>query len=359
MARWFFMEETNALIQQRKAKLEALRQRGIDPFRNRFRPTEKCAEAKANNAEGREVALAGRITAHRDMGKSMFIDIKDQSGRIQVYAQKNVLGDEQFDIFRHLDLGDFMGARGTLFTTKTGEISVRLTQFVILAKALRPPPEKWHGLADTETRYRQRYLDLMANDEVKRVFLLRSQAVREIRNFLNERGYVEVETPMMQAIPGGAAAQPFKTHHNALGCDFYLRIALELYLKRLLVGGLDRVFEIGRNFRNEGLSRKHNPEFTMLEAYEAYGDYESMMELVQSMICQIAQKVLGTLVIEHKDAEGKVMKTIDLTAPWRRVKYKDLVRERGGEDWFAITTEQRRERAIKLGTEIAKGYEEF
>src|SRR5882724_1740529 len=306
------MEDTNSLIEQRKAKLTALRAKGIDPFQNKFTPTEACAEARANYVEGRDVALAGRITAHRDMGKSLFIDIKDQSGRIQVYAQKNVLGDEQFDIFRHLDLADFLGVRGTLFTTKTGEISVRLTSFVVLAKALRPPPEKWHGLADTETRYRQRYLDLMANDDVKRVFLLRSQIIREMRNFLNERGYVEVETPMMQAIPGGAAAQPFKTFHNALGCEFYLRIALELYLKRLLVGGLDRVYEIGRNFRNEGLSRKHNPEFTMLEAYQAYGDYESMMELVQSLIGQVAQKVLGTLSIEHKDAEGKPTKTIDL-----------------------------------------------
>src|SRR5436309_14204776 len=232
------------------------------------------------------------------MGKSQFIDLKDQTGRIQVYAQKQTLGDEQFDIFKHLDLGDFIGARGTMFTTKTGEVSVKITSFVILAKALRPPPEKWHGLADTEIRYRQRYLDLMANDEVRKTFLLRSQVVREIRNFLNERGYVEVETPMMQAIPGGAAAQPFKTHHDALGCDFYLRIALELYLKRLLVGGIDKVYEIGRNFRNEGLSRKHNPEFTMLEAYQAYGDYESMMELVQGLVCHVAEDVLDMLTIE-------------------------------------------------------------
>ena len=353
------MDETNALIEQRKAKLAALRAKGINPFANKFRSTEKCAEAKVNYVEGREVALAGRITAHRDMGKSMFIDIKDQSGRIQVYAQKNVLGDEQFDIFRHLDLGDFIGARGNLFTTKSGEISVRLSSFVSLAKALRPPPEKWHGLADTETRYRQRYLDLLGNDEVKRVFLLRSQIIHEIRQFLTARGYVEVETPMMQAIPGGAAAQPFVTHHNALGCNFYLRIALELYLKRLLVGGLDRVFEIGRNFRNEGLSRKHNPEFTMLEAYEAYGDYESMMKLVQSMICHVAQTVLGTLVIEHKDGEGKVLKTIDLTPPWRRVKYKDIVKETAGTDWFQITASERRERAGKLGAEIAAQYEDF
>src|SRR5688572_10692834 len=196
------MEETNSLIQQRKAKLQALRERGIDPFRNKFRPTEKCADARAKYAEGREVSLAGRISAHRDMGKSMFIDIKDQSGRIQVYAQKNVLGDEQFEIFKHLDLGDFIGVRGTMFTTKTGEISVKLTSFVILAKALRPPPAEWHGLEDTEIRYRQRYLDLMANDEVKQTFLKRSEIIREIRNFLHSRGYVEVETPMMQAIPG-------------------------------------------------------------------------------------------------------------------------------------------------------------
>src|SRR5882762_1975787 len=294
------MDETNSLIDQRKAKLAALRAKGINPFANKFVPAEGCGQARANYAEGREVAIAGRITAHRDMGKSMFIDLKDQSGRIQVYAQKQALGDDQFGIFQHLDLGDFIGVRGTMFTTKTGEISVKLASFVILAKALRPPPEKWHGLVDTEIRYRQRYLDLMANDKVKEIFLLRSAIVREIRNFFHARGFVEVETPMMQAIPGGAAAQPFVTHHKALGCNFYLRIALELYLKRMLVGGMDRVFEIGRIFRNEGLSRKHNPEFTMLEAYQAYGDYETMMELVQSMICQVAEKVLGTLVIKHE-----------------------------------------------------------
>jgi lysyl-tRNA synthetase class 2 len=353
------MDESNSLVEQRKAKLAALRARGIDPFRNQFRPTEKCDEARKQYAEGREVAVAGRVTAHRDMGKSMFIDVRDQSGRLQVYAQKNVLGDEQFEVFRHLDLGDFIGARGTLFTTRTGEITVKLTSFTILAKALRPPPEKWHGLADTEIRYRQRYLDLVANPEIKDVFLKRSQIVTEIRAFLNSRGFVEVETPMMQAIPGGAAAQPFITHHNALGTNFYLRIALELYLKRLLVGGIDKVYELGRNFRNEGLSRKHNPEFTMLEAYEAFGDYESMMELVQSMVCHVAEKVLGTHLIEHKDAEGKVVKTIDLTPPWRRVKYKDLVKERAGADWFELTPGQRRERALQLGAELGKDYEDF
>src|ERR1017187_3546314 len=304
------MDDTNSLIEQRRAKLAALRAKGIDPFKNKFSPTETCKQARDNYTEGREVAVAGRITAHREMGKSMFIDVRDQSGRIQIYAQKNTLGDEQWNIFAHLDLGDFIGARGHLFTTKTGEISIKLESFVILAKALRPPPAKWHGLEDTEIRYRQRYLDLMANPEVKEIFLKRSEIIREIRNFLHARGFVEVETPMMQAIPGGAAAQPFKTHHNALGCDFYLRIALELYLKRLLVGGVDKVFEIGRNFRNEGLSRKHNPEFTMLEAYEAYGDYESMMELVQGLVCHVAQKVLGTLSVK-RSRQANVRNIID------------------------------------------------
>jgi lysyl-tRNA synthetase, class II len=353
------MDDTNSLIEQRKAKLAALRTKGIDPFKNKFTPDETCSHAREHYAEGREVALAGRITAHRDMGKSMFLDIRDQSGRMQIYAQKNVLGDEQFAIFQHLDLADFIGVKGAQFTTKTNEISVKITGFTILAKALRPPPAKWHGLEDTEIRYRQRYLDLMANPEVKELFLMRSEIIREIRNFLHKRGYVEVETPMMQAIPGGAAAQPFVTKHNALGCNFYLRIALELPLKRMLIGGVDKVFEIGRVFRNEGLSRKHNPEFTMLEAYEAYGDYESMMELVQGLVCHVAENVVDTLFIEHKDAEGKVVKTINLTPPWRCVKYKDLVREKAGADWFDISAKERRQRAHDLGAEIGKEYEDF
>jgi lysyl-tRNA synthetase class 2 len=248
---------------------------------------------------------------------------------------------------------------GTLFTTRTGEISVRITRFVILAKALRPPPVKWYGLEDTEIRYRQRYLDLIANPEVRELFLKRSEILREIRNFLHARGFAEFETPVLQAIPGGAAARPFKTHHNALGCDFFLRIALELPLKRLLVGGFDKVFEIGRVFRNEGISRKHNPEFTMLEAYEAYGDYESMMELVQGLICHVAENVLDTLIIEHKDAEGRVIRTIDLTPPWPRVRYKELVRERAGADWFDVSPAERRRRAVELGAEIGKDYEDF
>src|SRR5690242_15445577 len=390
------MDETNSLIEQRKTKLKQLEAKGIFPFKNKFTPTEACDDAREKYKRGEyndttEVSVAGRITAHREMGKSMFIDVRDQSGRLQIYAQKNHLEETapgSWDIFTHLDLGDFIGAKGKLFTTKTGEISLKLDSFVILAKALRPPPEKWHGLADTEIRYRQRYLDLMANPDVKDVFLMRSEIIREIRNFLHDRGFVEVETPMMQAIPGGAAAQPFITKHNALGCNFYLRIALELYHKRLLVGGIDRVFEIGRVFRNEGLSRKHNPEFTMLEAYQAFGDYESMMELVQSMICHVTEKVLGALIIKHEHEIERVRledqtyridpdtiavesprflvktltKMIKLTPPWRRVKYKDLVREVAGKDWFDVSPAERRRRAIedlKLEGDIAAGYEDF
>ena len=360
------MDDTNSLIEQRRSKLAALQGTGINPFQNKFKPGVGCGEARANFeagalAEGAVVAIAGRITAHRDMGKSQFLDLKDTSGRIQIYAQKQTLGDEQFEIFKHLDLADFIGVEGTLFRTRAGEPSVKVERFVILGKALRPPPGKWHGLEDTEIRYRQRYLDLMSNDDVKQTFLKRSAIVHEIRQFFHGRGYVEVETPAMQPIPGGAAAAPFKTFHNALGCEFYLRIALELYHKRLLVGGIDKLFEIGKNFRNEGLSRRHNPEFTMLEAYQAFGDYETMMETVESLIKHVAQKVLGTLVIDHRTPEGQVYKTIDLTT-WRRARYKDLVREKAGDDWFAVTPEERRRRAIedlKLAGDIAAGYEDF
>ena len=331
------MEDNNSLIAQRRKKLDDLRAKGINPFANKFSPTESCDQAREKYAEGREVALAGRITAHREMGKSIFIDLKDQSGRVQVYAQKQALGDEQFDIFKHLDLGDFLGVTGTMFTTKTGEISVKLASFVILAKALRPPPEKWHGLADTEIRYRQRYLDLMANDNVKKTFLLRSAIVREIRNFFHSRSFVEVETPMMQSIPGGAAAlrsSPITTRSASI---FTCASPSNCSTNVCSWAALTNIFEIGKNFRNEGLSRQHNPEFTMLEAYQAYGDYETMMELVESLIVQVAENIFDTLFIEHKDAEGKVTKTINLTPPWRAQKYKDLVREKAGADWFGIS----------------------
>lgn len=353
------MDESNKLVEQRRHKLEALRNAGMDPFQNNFQPDTTCAETHDAYVEGKCVSTAGRIVSHRVFGKAMFVNIIDQSGKAQFYASRNDLGEADFEILKHVDLGDFIGVTGTLFTTKTGEKSIHISKYVLLSKALRPPPEKFHGLVDTEIRYRQRYLDLISNRDVKDVFLKRSQIISEIRKFLESRGYVEVETPMMQSIPGGAAAQPFTTHHNALGCQFFMRIALELYLKRLLVGGFDRVFEIGRNFRNEGLSRRHNPEFTMLEAYQAYGDYRSMMELVQSMVCHVAQKVLGSLVIEHKDHEGNVLRTIDLTPDWRTVRYKDLVREKAGEDWFELTPQQRRSKALELGAEVHDSDEDF
>ena len=361
------MEDTNQLIEQRKANLKELEALGVKPFANKFTPSIGCAEARARYEAGdyndeTEVMVAGRITAHRDMGKSQFLDVRDGSGRIQIFANAKALGDDLFKVVKCLDLGDFIGVKGLMFKTRMGEISVKAQEITVVSKALRPMPAKWHGLEDTEVRYRQRYLDLIANEDVKDTFLKRSAIIREIRNFLHGRGFVEVETPMMQAIPGGAAATPFVTQHNALGCQFYLRIALELYLKRLLVGGMDKVFEIGRNFRNEGLSRRHNPEFTMLEAYEAYGDYETMMNLLEGMVCHVATQVVDTLVIEHKDSEGAVTKTINLTPPWRRAKYKDLVREKAGDDWFELTPEKRRERALnelKLQGDIENECEDF
>lgn len=353
------MDDDNKLIEQRRQKLEALKESGIDPFQNNYDPDTSCADVKDAYEEGKIVKIAGRVAARRVMGKSTFMHIVDQSGKAQFYASKNDLGDEPYKILKSIDLGDFIGVEGKLFTTKTGECSIHISDYVIVSKALRPPPEKFKGLVDTEIRYRQRYLDLISNQEVKEVFLMRSQIIREIRNYLHDQGYIEVETPMMQAIPGGAAAQPFVTHHNALNSQFYLRIALELYLKRLLVGGIDRVFEIGRNFRNEGLSRRHNPEFTMLEAYQAYGDYKSMMALVQGMVCHIAEKVLGTLKIEHKNEEGEVTKTIDLTPDWRTVRYKDLIREKTSDDWFDLSPDERRSRAIDLGAEIHESDEDF
>ena len=353
------MDDTNALRAQRQAKLDTLRAEGLDPFTQKFTPRETCDQARSHYTEGRPTTLAGRITARREMGKSTFLDLRDGTGRLQLYLQKQALGDDQFGLLKHLDLGDFIGVEGTLFTTRMGEISLKVARIVPLVKALRPPPEKWHGLVDTETRYRQRYLDLMANESVRDTFLKRSAIVREIRAFLHQRDFVEVETPMMHAIPGGAAAKPFLTQHQALGCSFYLRIALELYLKRLLVGGFDRVFELGRNFRNEGISRRHNPEFTMLEVYQAYGDYETMMELLQSMVCHVAQTVLGSLVVEHRNPGGEVTRTINLTPPWPRTRYHDLVRQHAGSDWFELRPEARRDRATQLGAELGAADQDF
>jgi lysyl-tRNA synthetase class 2 len=339
------MDEENELIALRRKKLDALRAKGVEPFSGGFEVTGSIAELREKFKEGETLRAAGRITAHRDMGKSHFLDLRDATGRIQIYIHAKEVGVELIDLFQLLDLGDFIGVEGTCFVTKSGEPTLKVRTFQLLAKALRPLPEKWHGLQDIEARYRQRYLDLLTNERSRGMFVKRIAIIRETRRFFEERGFLEVETPILQTIPGGAAAEPFRTHHKALGIDLYLRIALELYLKRLLVGGFYKVFEINRNFRNEGISRKHNPEFTMLEAYWAYADWEKMANLVEELICFLAEKICGSLTIEHRDSEEKIVRTIKLKRPWRRVRYHDLVREVAGKDWFEISSEQRRDRA--------------
>src|SRR5436190_7764478 len=339
------MEDENELIGLRRKKLEALRAKGIDPFGTAFDVSGSIAEVRTQFKEGETLRVAGRITAHRDMGKSHFLDLRDVTGRMQIYIHAKEIGPELFDVFRLLDIGDFIGVEGTCFVPKSGEPTVKAQIFQLLSKTLRPLPEKWHGLQDIEARYRQRYLDLLTSEHSRAVFEKRIVVVRETRRFFEERGFVEVETPILQTIAGGAAAEPFSTHHKALGLELYLRIAPELYLKRLLVGGFNKVFEISRNFRNEGISRKHNPEFTMLEVYWAYANFEKIANLIEELICHLAQVVCGSLQIEHRDAEGKMTRMVNLKRPWRRARYHDLVREVAGADWFDLTSEQRRERA--------------
>ena len=354
------MEEhpQNELLAVRRHKLEALRAAGIDPFGQAYETTGTPGEIRATFAEGQKLRTAGRITAHRNMGKSHFIDLSDSTGRMQVYLNAKEVGAEEMAVFDHLDIGDFIGVEGETFVTKTGEPSIKAVNFTVLSKSLRPLPDKWHGVQDTEIKYRQRYLDLISNPESMEVFQKRITIVREIRRFLEDRGFIEVETPMMQAVPGGAAAAPFKTHHNALGVDLFLRIAPELYLKRLLVGGFPKIFELNRNFRNEGISRRHNPEFTMLEAYWACADFEKMAELVEEMVCHVAQTVCGTLQIEHKDAEGNVIRTIDLARPWRRTDYADLIKGIVP-DWYERTPEQRRAWCLENHIDVTHCQEDF
>jgi lysyl-tRNA synthetase class 2 len=354
------MEEksANELLAVRRQKMEALRASGVDPFGGRFDVTAGPGGVRSSFVEGDTVRTAGRVTAHRNMGKSHFLDLSDSSGRMQVYLNAKEIGDELAQLFEQVDIGDFLGVEGVCFTTKTGEPSIKASSFRVLAKALRPLPDKWHGVQDTEIKYRQRYLDLVANPGSREVFLKRIAIVREIRRYLEDRGFIEVETPMMQVVPGGAAAQPFKTHHNALGVDLFLRIAPELYLKRLLVGGFPKIFELNRNFRNEGISRRHNPEFTMIEAYQAFGDFEQMAGLVEEMVCHLAATVCGGLMIEHRDADGAVVKTIDLTRPWRRERYADLIRG-VVPDWYELDSGARRIRCRELGLDIGHCTEDF
>lgn len=343
------MEPGQELMRSRLEKRARLLAQGIDPYGGAFEVTETVAGARANFVEERAVRLAGRVMSHRDMGKSVFVDLKDSTGKIQLYVQPKSVGEEAFARFKEfVDIGDIIGVAGRLFVTRAGEQTVRVEQWQMLSKAIRPLPKEYYGLENVETRLRQRYLDLILHDEVRAVFEMRWRIVAEIRRYLMEQGFMEVETPMMQPLAGGAAARPFVTHHEALGMDLYLRVAPELYLKRLLVGGWGKIFELNRNFRNEGISRRHNPEFTMLEVYEAYGDYETMMELAQGLITTVAENVLDTLVVRRQDG-----REINLRPPWRRVRYRDLVEERLGKDWFAVSAEERRARATAMGVEFA------
>lgn len=333
------------LIAVRREKLGKLKELGIDPFGAKFETTTTPGELKADFSDGQPVKIAGRLLAIRDMGKSVFATLGDAHGRIQIYFNKKGLPELDWSAYQLLDLGDWIGISGTTFTTGKGEPSVKAESLTVLSKALRPMPDKWHGLSDRETKYRKRHLDLMSNQESADLFIIRSQIVAEIRNFLHERGYLEVETPMLHDVAGGAAARPFETHHNALDMPLTMRIAPELHLKRLLVGGLTKVFELNRNFRNEGISRRHNPEFTMLEAYQAYGDFEIMADLVEEMVCHLAQKFYGTLQIEHKDENGELIRTLDLSRPWKRAPYKGLIKEKAGDDWFDLSPDERRAKA--------------
>ncbi len=317
------------LIEQRRAKLAALRAAG-NAYPNDFRRDALAADILAAHADApneelerapRRVSIAGRIMTRRIMGKAAFVHAKDMSGALQLYVKRDEIGEAAFDEFKSWDLGDIVGAEGYVFRTRTGELSLHVERIRLLTKSLRPLPEKWHGLTDLESRYRQRYVDLIVNDEARRVFQIRSRAIDAIRRFLQARGFLEVETPMMQSIPGGAAARPFVTHHNALDMQLYLRIAPELYLKRLVVGGMERVFEINRNFRNEGLSPRHNPEFTMLEFYAAYADYRDLMDLSETMLREVAQAVLGTTVVEYQGHR------FDFGQPFRRLTVRESILE--------------------------------
>ncbi|MBK8859026.1 MAG: lysine--tRNA ligase [Opitutaceae bacterium] len=344
----------------RLSKLQELRAAGQDPFRAGVVQSHFSGDALKAYVDGQDnavtVSVAGRLVTIRDMGKSQFVKIFDQQGQIQLYVKKDVVGEEAYTAFKKLDLGDIIGATGTLFKTKTGEVTVRVERYTLVSKALRPLPEKWHGLSDPEQVYRQRYLDLIVNEESRNRLRLRARIVTHIRRFLEDQQFIEVETPVLQNIAGGAAARPFTTHHNALNVDFVLRISLELYLKRLLVAGYDRVFEIGRNFRNEGISRRHNPEFTMLEVYQAYSDYRGMMVLIKNLLTTLCLDVLGTSEIRHA-ASGEM---INFGGPWREVKYKDLIREVTGDaDWFGRSKAEKAAGAEKLGLYVDPKWEEF
>jgi lysyl-tRNA synthetase, class II len=353
------MDETSELTQQRIRKLETLRKDSINPYPNDFRVTHTSRDLHETfdplsdeelKSVGETFCLAGRIMAIRDFGKASFVQIQDRRGRIQAYLQKDMVGDSAFQLFKTFDLGDFIGIEGKIFRTRTRELTLQVQSFRLLVKSLRPLPEKWHGLTDIEARYRQRYLDLIANPKVKEIFLTRTKAIQMIRDFFTQRDFIEVETPMLHPIPGGATAKPFRTHHNALNMELYLRVAPELFLKRLVIGGLERIFEINRCFRNEGISTLHNPEFTMLEFYQSYVTYEEMMKMTEELLCSMVKEIRGDFRLTYQGKE------IDFTPPWKRIPFNESLLEYGKVD-PAILREPSKaiEVAKGLGLELKKG----
>jgi len=331
------MENLNELLQIRRDKLAKLQEMGKDPYKiEKYERTHFSEQINTDfeNFEGKEVSVAGRIMARRDMGKAAFIDIQDSKGRIQSYVRKDAIGEKAFEEFKLYDIGDIIGLKGTVFKTKKDEISIRATEVQLLSKSLQILPEKWHGLKDQEIRYRQRYVDLIVNPEVKQKFLMRSKIIKAMKNYFDNEGFLEVETPVLSTIAGGASAKPFVTHHNTLDIDMYMRIANELYLKRLIVGGFDRVYEMGKMFRNEGMSVKHNPEYTAVELYAAYEDYNYMMELTENVIAHCCEAVHGTTTVAYQGRE------IDFKPPWTRVSMHDLVEKKTGVDFYALSSDE-------------------
>ncbi len=349
-------EELNELRRIRREKLTELQGRGEDPFKEvRFERDHYTKDIREgfDKLEGKTVRLAGRVMSKRIMGKASFSDMTDRYGRLQLYVKRDNVGVEEYKKYKKLDIGDIVGISGEVFRTHKGEISIAVKELTLLSKNLIPLPEKWHGLKDTDTRYRQRYVDLIVNPEVRDTFEKRSAIVREIRNFMDSRGFIEVETPCLNTIPGGAAARPFITHHNALDIDMYMRIATELHLKRLIVGGLEKVYEVGRIFRNEGMDTKHNPEFTTIELYEAYTDYNGMMDITEDMVVHVCDKVLGTTKVTYQGTE------LDFSKGWKRMTMAEAVKEYAGIDFMAISEEEALEAVRAKGLEIEKGKESW
>jgi len=346
------LEDLNELMQIRHEKIDELKSKGIDPFGQKFERAQYADEILNNfeQFQDKSVALAGRVMSKREHGKASFAHVQDISGRIQFYIRQDDVGEDMYSIFNILDIGDLVGIEGSVFKTRRGEVTINVSNLKMLSKSLQPLPEKWHGLKDVDLRYRKRYIDLIVNPEVRQVFVKRSKIIKAMRQFLDTKGFLEVETPTMHTIAGGATARPFTTHHNALDIDLYMRIALELHLKRLLVGGMEQVYEIGRVFRNEGISTKHNPEFTMLELYQAYSDYHDMMGLTEQMISYVAQETLGTQTITYQGEE------INLAPPWNRITMVDAIKEYAEIDFDIVTKQEEVDALIdKLDLQVDKG----